>query len=359
MDVAQTTEQRDRPSLGTLLLRIALAAAAVAAVWALADVLLLVFLAILFAAVLRGAAEWLAERMRMPVQLMLGVTTVAVILGFTGLSYWIGPRLLQQGHELITSLSQLIGQLRDWLDHSGWGRPIGRALSDTQVAGQQLVGPAETALRVTLRTLSYVVILVVTSFYLAINPSLYLEGVIALVPLRNRARVREVMGQIGHALRLWFAGQLIDMVTVGILAAAGLDYLGVPEAYALGALAGLLTFIPYFGAVLAAVPGVAIALTIGWPTALWAVAVYVACHFVEGYVVAPLVQRKLIELPPALTIVSMTIMGTLFGPLGILVGTPLAAVLLIAVREFYVRDALGNCGPDPNKPETKIGPIRS
>ncbi len=102
----------------------------------------------------------------------------------------------------------------------------------------------------------------------------------------------------------------------------------------------MLTFIPYFGAVLAAIPAIMLALTVGWSTALWALAVYFACHIVEGYVVAPLVQRRLIELPPAMTILSMTVMGTLFGPLGVLVGTPLAAAIMVVVQEAYVADVL-------------------
>ena len=142
-------------------------------------------------------------------------------------------------------------------------------------------------------------------------------------------------------------GQMVDMLAVGVLAAAGLWLAGVPLPFALGMLAGLLTFIPYFGAILAGIPGVMIALNVGWTTALWAVAVYLACHAVEGYVVAPLVQRRLVDMPPALLIVSMTVMGTLFGPLGIVVGAPVAAAGLVVVRELFVRDALGDFGGPP------------
>ncbi len=132
------------------------------------------------------------------------------------------------------------------------------------------------------------------------------------------------------------------MLVVGTMAAVGLLLLGVPAPYALGVVAGLLTFIPYLGAVAAGVPAVLVAITVGWTTALWTVGVYTACHLVEGYIVAPLVQRRLIHLPPALTILSMTVMGALFGILGVILGTPLAALGLVLVREVYVKDTLGD-----------------
>jgi predicted PurR-regulated permease PerM len=140
-------------------------------------------------------------------------------------------------------------------------------------------------------------------------------------------------------------GQLVDMITVGVLAAIGLRLAGVPEPYALGLLAGLFTFIPYFGAIIAAIPAIIVALTVSWMTALWVVVTFLACHTAEGYLVAPLVQRRLLDLPPALGIIAMAVMGGLFGPLGVVLGTPVAAAGLVLVREVYLAGVLGD--PDP------------
>ncbi len=73
------------------------------------------------------------------------------------------------------------------------------------------------------------------------------------------------------------------------------------------------------------------------------------CHLVEGYVVAPLVQRRILDLPPALTLLSMTVLGSLFGLPGIILGTPLAAVVLILVQSLYVGDVLGDHEVDPTR----------
>lgn len=116
--------------------------------------------------------------------------------------------------------------------------------------------------------------------------------------------------------------------------------LGLPLYLALALLAGLLTFVPYFGAIAAAIPAVMIGLSISWHTGLWVLGVFLCCHIVDGYLVGPLVQRHIVRLPPVVTLLSMTILGSIFGPLGIVLGSPVAAALLMVIREAYVKDVL-------------------
>jgi predicted PurR-regulated permease PerM len=316
-----------------------LAVALVVLVWALSHVLLIIFFAILLALVLRGAATWLAERLHASPGLMLSAVALTLVLAGAGLVYWIGPRLIAQGQDLAARLSGQLEILQRHFDNSAIGQHLAAPLSSV---GQHVFGTATAAVGIGLTTVTDVVVIVVTTLYLAAHPSLYVRGVLRLFPPRRRDRILDVMHEIAHVLRLWVLGQLIDMVTVGTLSAAGLSLLGVPAPYALAVLTGLLTFIPYLGAIAAGVPAVLVALTVGWTPVLWTLLIYTGCHVVEGYLVAPLVQRRLINLPPALTILGMTITGALFGILGVILGTPLAAAGLVIVRELYVKDTLGD-----------------
>jgi predicted PurR-regulated permease PerM len=137
------------------------------------------------------------------------------------------------------------------------------------------------------------------------------------------------------------------MMVVALLTGLALFLLNIPLALSLACIAGLFTFVPYFGALAAAVPAVIVALTVSWQSALWVVLVFLVCHGVEGYVVAPFVQRRTVRLPPALTILSMAVLGTMFGPLGVILGTPLAAVLMVIVQEIYVAGILGDSAAEP------------
>ena len=181
---------------------------------------------------------------------------------------------------------------------------------------------------------------IVTMIYFAANPGLYVKGLVTLVPKDRRARTHEVLDKVARALRWWFLGQLIDMAVVGVLTVVGLALIGMPMALALGVLAGILTFVPYFGAILAAIPALAIALGQSLHMFILAAVVFTIGHVVEGYVVSPLVQDRMVRLPPALLILSMTFIGSLFGPMGVILATPMAAAGLVLVSELYVVDVL-------------------
>ena len=328
--------------------------AAVVLVWALSDVVLLVFFAALLAAVLRGAADWATERTGVRVGIALAVIVVAVLALFAGLAYWIGPHLVHQGRDLSHRLAAQLEALRQrFPDVPMAGSPTEKpSASVAQGAGaiaERLAQPTEEVLSVSLRTLAGLIVLIVTTLYFAASPETYVRGVVRLVPIPYRPRALQVMEELAHVLRMWLLGQLVDMVAVGVLSAVGLWLAGCPVPFALGVLAGLLTFVPYFGAIAAGIPAVLIALTVSVPTALWALGVFTLCHCVEGYVVAPLVQRRMVELPPALTVLSMTVMATLFGAMGVILGTPVAAAGLVTVRMLYVGDFLGDHEAEPER----------
>ncbi len=330
--------------IASVLRTAALAAAAILLLWLLPSVLLLLFFAVLLGATLRGGADWLAVRTGLRAGWMLALISLALVALAAGLVLSIGPRLAQQGADLLSSLQDEARTLQDRYGQTAWGQRIMQHLQqpgDGSGPGA-LAAPAARVLGVTLDVLASLVLLLITALYLAISPELYIGGVLRLVPIRHRARGRVVMHRTGRTLRRWLLGQLIDMTAMGALTALGLSLLGVPVPLALGALAGLLTFIPYFGAMLAGIPAVLVALSVGAHLALLTVGVFLLVHLVEGYVLSPLIQRHMVEIPPALTVMAMTASGTLFGPLGIILGTPLAAAGMVMVRELYVADLLGD-----------------
>ena len=316
--------------------------ALVAIVWALSDVVLVLFFAILIACVLHGVATFIAKHTGMREGFALALISVVIALAGLGIAGWIVPELMREGQDLLAHLNGEWAGLRLLV-----GLPAPTGAGDVHGIGLgllkgRLAEPVETMLGSSLSVLTGSVVVVVTAIYLAADPQLYVLGALHLAPFGMRPRLHQVMRCIGKALRLWVLGQLVDMVAVGVLSGAGMWLLGVPAPFALGVLSALLTFIPYFGAILAAVPATLVALTVGWETALWALGVYTLCHCVEGYLIAPIVQRRLVDLPPALTVMSMTVAGALFGILGLALGTPLAAAVLIAVRMLYVEDALND-----------------
>ena len=181
-----------------------------------------------------------------------------------------------------------------------------------------------------------------TAAFLATSPQMYLTGGLRLLPIDWRPRGKEVAHQIGRTLQLWFLGQLIDMIIVGILIGAGLFLRGVPLALTLALIAAVLNFVPYVGALAGAVPAIVVAFSQSPTVALWVDLLFLSVQILEGNVIAPLIQKRTISLPPALTILCQTILGTLFGLLGLILATPLIAMMKTAVRLIYVEDMLEN-----------------
>ena len=177
--------------------------------------------------------------------------------------------------------------------------------------------------------------------YLAINPRLYRDGFVKLVPPSVQPNVEATLDDAGQALRRWLAGQIIAMLIVGICTGAGLWLAGVPSPFALGLIAGLAEFVPIIGPILAAVPAILIASTQDWQTIAFAVTVLVIVQQVESNLITPLIADRMVAIAPAVGLFAVVATGVLFGPLGLLLGFPLAIVFDVAVRRLYVRDTLG------------------
>ena len=98
---------------------------------------------------------------------------------------------------------------------------------------------------------------------------------------------------------------------------------------------------PVIGPIVSAVPGLMISATTDWNTFLWAAAVYVGVQQIEGNLVTPYVQKHIAGIPMALALFSIVAFGVLFGPLGVILATPLTLVALVLVKSLYLRDMLG------------------
>ena len=130
------------------------------------------------------------------------------------------------------------------------------------------------------------------------------------------------------------------MLTIGTLSGLGLWALGIDAALALGLVGGMLTFIPYVGAVLAAVPATLIAFTQGPGYAVLVILMYVGIHFVEGNFITPLVQAEATSLPPVLSLLSVVVFTILFGPAAVFLAAPLTLFLLATLEVVYVEQVL-------------------
>jgi predicted PurR-regulated permease PerM len=182
--------------------------------------------------------------------------------------------------------------------------------------------------------------MVISAIYLAAQPELYRQGLIKLFPPRLHAQAAKI-DHIGNTLRLWLIGQLIQMVLIGVLSGLAAWIIGLPSAIALGLIAFAAEFVPYLGPIIAAVPAVLVAATINTTAMLWTIAAYVIIHQIEGNLFTPLIQRRLVLIPPAVMLLGIVAISLLFGPPAVIFAAPIVVVVFVAVKVLYVRDTLG------------------
>lgn len=318
-------------------------------VWRIADILLLVFASVLLALLLRGLADWIARRTGAPIAVGLGAAIGLILLAAIGSLWLFGAEIAGQFDHLTRMVPDAWARTRDLLEDHRWGLALVRLIEDfepSDIAG----GVLRNVRGATMALASFVaamVLVVVGGVYLAVEPSLYRRGLLHLLPRRGRARAEAVLDHCGGALRQWLKGQVLAMAMIGTLSGLGLGLLGVPSAAALGLIAGLAEFVPFVGPIAGAVLALLVASALGPATMLWVLILFLAIQQIEGNLVTPLIERRLVSLPMALTLFSIVAMGVVFGPLGVLLATPLTVLLYALVAKLYVEGVLGRRVPPP------------
>ena len=186
------------------------------------------------------------------------------------------------------------------------------------------------------------VIILFIGLYLAASPRVYIDSLLSLVPKERRPRLREVLRSTTAVLRRFFIGRFVSMAIVGVLSAIGYWIAGIPLAFVLGLLAGILEFVPFIGPIMALVPALLLALAQSPASALYVLIVYSVIQTAESYLITPLVDKFAVDIPPGALITIQIVMAAVFGVVGIFLATPLAVIVIVAIQMLYIQDTLND-----------------
>lgn len=323
------------------LIGILIAAAFVVLVWKANDVLFLLFAAILLAISLQTAATNLSKKMAISYRLALTCILLFCLLSFCTLAILFAPLLIEQLKLLSSQIPQGIEHLENQLANF--------LHLDKQQLLQNLLVPnifvpnnASIIFSTTLGALTSFVVFIFIGIYLALDYSSYVAGCVYLAPNDQKEPTKKLLEACSEELQGWLRGQLASVIFVWLLTTCGLWLWNIPLAFILGLLAGILTFIPAIGSILAAIPAILIAWTQGHSQAFYVFLLFVGVHILEGYIVSPYIQKRNIALPPALVLTAQISLWVLAGFWGLVLAAPFTALLLVIVDKVYVREVLGN-----------------
>jgi predicted PurR-regulated permease PerM len=291
----------------------------------------LAFFAVVVAALLTFPIDLFARRLRRGLATLL--TLVAFIALAVGVGYLAAPIVIDEA----TSISQEMPKVVRGITTRLPSGPIAESLKtgvDHALGG--LVSLAAPLTVKVVQTATATLLVTALAFFLAASPRTSFRGLSRLVPPDHRPVFREWWHRVGIALRRWTGGAVVSMAVMGTLTGIGLLVLGIRNWLSLAIFTFLGTFVPYLGAVVSAIPALAVALSMSTTKFLLTLVLYLGVHTVEGYVVQPFIMKKAVKIQPAAHLIFQLLMGGVFGIIGIIVAAPALACVQASVEYLYV-----------------------
>jgi predicted PurR-regulated permease PerM len=310
------------------------------------EIVLLIFAAVLIAIFLRGLADLLHKWMPIGEGWLVLIVAVLLTLIVAGAVALLAPSVAEQVRVLRVEIPRSAQTAGEYLSQFTWGQTLVAQLPSVEtvmakIDAASIMSQVGGFFSSTLGVVGNLLITLLLAIYLALEPQFYSAGFTKLFPIKKRKRVGEVLEAVYQTLRWWLIGKAGSMLFIGVLTWIGLSILGVPLALTLGLIAGLLSFVPNFGPILSAIPAILIAFIDSPISALYVIGLYTGVQVVESNIVTPIIERETVELPPALTIVSQLSLGSMLGALGLILATPLLAMVVVIVKMVYLEDILG------------------
>lgn len=300
------------------------------------EVGLILFAGTLLAVLIHGGGRWTAARLGSGIHLGIGLFLLVIVMAFAGFTVLVAPAVLDQVDELSRRIPDAFETFRQRLERYPGARDIIDHLVPNSLGEADSRSAAMSAVSSTFGALGSFVIILAVGIYGSLDPGLYRRGLTQLLAPSIRQRGDEILRASAQTLRNWLVAQLIAMSLVGSLTALGLWLADIPLAFALGLIAGLLAFIPNIGPILALTPALLLALPEGPGTVIVVMAIYLGVQALESYVITPMIQQEKTALPPVVVISAQLLFGVVFGFMGLMLATPLAAVIMTVSKLAYV-----------------------
>jgi predicted PurR-regulated permease PerM len=278
----------------------------------------------------------LATRRRVPRWLAILTIYLALIGILVGVGMLVFPPLVAQARELWSKIPEALHQAQQWLIERGW---LNRELS-VQEAVQQApgktdaVGTVIAAITGVVGGVVGVITILILAFYLLLYADNLVSTFVRLFPPERRSRVADACRRVSGKVSAWLCGQMLLGGIIGATAALGLYLMGVPYFYVLALIAGIGELVPMVGPLLAAIPAIAVALTVSPTLALGVAVFYTAQQQFENHVLVPKIMERQVGLNAAFVVIALLIGGSLLGVVGAILAIPTAAILHVVFQEL-------------------------
>jgi predicted PurR-regulated permease PerM len=306
--------------------------------WLLRDLLIVLLLALLVASGMYGIVAPLERRV--PRIAAIGIAYLALLLALTGVGLLVAPPLVAEAANLVEDLPALFEELQaevsrviDGVAGSGSGQQLFDRFLPQVVedqADEQLFALPFTVLQV----LTNLAVLLFLSAVILLERDAILRWAGRFLVARDRRPALNLVHTASTKLGGYVRGQLLVMLVTGVGTAVGMMLLGVPFALPMGLLGFLAEAIPLAGPIIAGVPVLVLAFLESPTTGLLMLAWLVVLQQLEGWLIYPIIQGRILALSPLVVIVAVLAGATLYGVLGAIIAVPIVAIVDVVLREI-------------------------
>ena len=314
-----------------------------AALWGLGDVILPFIVGGAIAYFLDPIADRL-ERSGLSRVAATSTISIIALLVFVLLALLIIPMLVRQLVQLVNAAPTILGDLQTFLtsrfphimDQDSVVRDTLSALGKTiQARGGELAGSLLSSAMSVINFVVFIIVVPVVAFYMLLDWDHMVGKIDAALPLDYRTQIRQIGCDIDRVLAGFVRGQVSVCMILGTYYAVALMLAGLQFGLIVGAIAGLITFIPYVGALIGG--GLAIGLALfqfwgEWMQIGIVAGIFAVGQFLEGNILTPRLVAKSVGLHPVWLLFALSAFGTLFGFVGMLVAVPVAAAIGVLAR---------------------------
>jgi len=301
----------------------------------LKEIILLVFLSLIFVSALLKPVEWLSARKvpRIIAVILVYILVISLISSVIGI---LVPPLVSQTSEFISRLPIIIATINDFiLFHE---IPVEDLSSVITAQVQSLAGNIISISTAIFSSIFVVITILVLSFYLLLEWKRFVKVATSPFSPKQERKITSTIAKVENGLGRWIRGQLTLSIVVGVLTYIGLTILQVPFALPLALIAGILEIIPIVGPIISAIPAILVALTIQPFLGLAVAALFFIIQQLENNFIVPMVMSKVVGLQPPVIIIALLIGAKLAGVGGAFLSIPILVTARIIAQELLSED---------------------
>lgn len=309
---------------------------------ALSTLLLGVLVVVIVSLPLAVAASFLQRRLGVPRVLGATLSLLVLLAALGGLIALVVPVFSHEVNQFVNSLPTIVDSLRSKLGHltgtspTKLGQQLQQFVDGYTKHPSKLLGPLESVGASVATAAAAIVVAILTALYSAIHPGPLVSGMTRIFPPRRRPQAEVILARLRTAYLGWLRGEVIGMLLLGGLTYLGLSLVGLHFAAFFAVFTAVAMIVPYFGALISAIPPILYALTVSPGKAIIVAVIYVVTHQVESNLLQPLVVARNVDLHPAVVAVGVVAVDQLFGFVGLLIAVPILATVKILVEELWI-----------------------